>query len=264
VTGVVPPRIAVNGAAIAEEAIFAEMQHHPGPSAAHAMRDSAEALAVRELLLQEAHRLGLDHETQDGETGEEAAIRRLIEQEVKTPAADPETCRRYYDNNRRRFRSPDAFEAQHVLYAAAPDDVAARLAAKARAQSALQCVLGDPLLLEKLARAESDCPSRGNAGRLGAIQRGDADPVFETYLMSLKDGEICPVPVETKYGFHVMRLVRKVPGRDLPFEHVQPRIASYLEEAAWRRAVAQYVSILAGHARIEGIELAAARSPLVQ
>ncbi len=258
------PRIAVNGAAIAEEAVLAEMQHHPAPSAAQAMREAAEALAVRALLLQEAHRLGLDGPAADGEAGEESTIRRLIEQEVKTPAADPETCRRYYDSNRRRFRSSDAFEAQHILYAAAPDDAAARLTAKTRAQSALECVLCRPGLFEKLAREESDCPSRDNGGRLGTIQRGDADSVFETYLMSLKDGEICPVPVETKYGFHVIRLVRKVPGRDLPFEHVQPRIAAYLEEAAWRRAVAQYVSILAGRARIEGIDLAAAATPLVQ
>jgi peptidyl-prolyl cis-trans isomerase C len=264
VTGSTPPRIAVNGAAIAEDAILAEMQHHPAPSAGHAMRAAAEALTVRELLLQEAQRLGLGGPAEDGETAEESAIRRLIEREVKAPDADPETCRRYYENNRGRFRSPDAFEAQHILYAAAPDDAAARLAAKARAQSALERVLGEPALFEKIAHRESDCPSHANAGRLGTIRRGDADPVFETYLMSLADGEICPVPVGTKYGFHVVRLLRRVPGRDLPFEHVRARVAAYLEEAAWRRAVAQYVSILAGRARIEGIELAAAPTPLVQ
>ncbi len=257
-------QVSVNGAEIPEPAILAEMQHHPAASAGDAMRAAAAALAVRELLLQEARRIGLDGPGDDGETEAEAAIRRLIEREVKSPKSDAESCRRYYDNNRRRFRSPDAFEAQHVLYAAAPDDPAARKGAQARAQSALECVLGDPALFEKFAREESDCPSRANGGVLGPIQRGDADPVFETFLMSLREGEICPRPVETKYGFHLIRLARKQPGRELPFEHVAPRIAEYLEESAWRRAVRQYLAILAGRARIEGVALDAACSPLVQ
>lgn len=257
-------RVAINGAKIAEQAILAEMQHHPAPSVGDAMRAAAEALAVRELLLQEARRLELTPAREGDETEEDALVRRLIAREVIAPRADEAVCRRYYDNNRRRFRLPDAFEAQHILYAAAPDDAAARAGARARAQSALECALIAPALFDKLAREESDCPSRKNGGRLGPIQRGDADAVFETYLMSLSDGEICPVPVETKYGFHVIRLIRKRPGRELSFEHVVPRIAAYLEESAWRRAVAQYVSILAGRARIEGIDLAASPSPLVQ
>jgi peptidyl-prolyl cis-trans isomerase C len=99
---------------------------------------------------------------------------------------------------------------------------------------------------------------------LGLIQRGDADPVFETYLMSLQDGETCPKPVETKYGFHVIRLARRTVGRELPYDAVRERVAAYLEESAWRRAVHQYVAILAGRATIEGVELDAATSPLVQ
>jgi peptidyl-prolyl cis-trans isomerase C len=70
--------------------------------------------------------------------------------------------------------------------------------------------------------------------------------------------------VETKYGVHVIRLVRRAVGRELPYEAVKERIASYLEESAWRRAVHQYVAILAGRASIEGVELDAATSPLVQ
>lgn len=257
-------RVVVNGVEIPERAILAEMQHHPAGNAKEAMREAAEALAVREMLLQEARNLGLDAPAEGDEAAGEAAIRRLIEREVRTPKADEATCRRYFENNRGRFRSPDAFDAQHILYAAAPDDAAGCLAARARAQSALECVLGDPALFERLAREESDCPSREQGGHMGPVQRGGVDPVFETYLMSLGEGEICPQPVETKYGFHVIRLKRKLPGGELPFEHVKARIAAYLEERAWRSAVRQYLSILAGRAAIEGVTLDAAASPLVQ
>lgn len=256
--------ILVNGVEIPERAVLSEMQYHPAGDAGQAMRLAAEALTLRELLIQEARRLGVEPPPGGEETPEEAAIRCLIERKVVAPRADERTCRRYFDANRQRFRSPTAFEAEHILYASAPDDAAARMAARSRAQSALECVLGDPALFEKIARAESDCPSREQGGCLGAVQRGDVEPVFETYLMSLGEGEICGQVVETKFGFHVIRLARKLPGRELPFEHVRERIALYLEDRAWATAVRQYMSILAGRARIEGVVLNAATSPLVQ
>ncbi len=256
--------ILINGVEIPERAVLAEMQHHPAGDAEQATRQAAEALALRELLVQEARRLGVESPPGGDETPEEAAIRCLIEREVAVPRADEPTCRRYFGANRRRFCSPAAFEAEHILYSAAPDDAAARLAARGRAQSALECVLGNPALFEKIARTESDCPSREQGGRLGSVQRGDVEPVFETFLMSLSDGEICGQVVETKFGFHVIRLARKLPGRELPFEHVRERIAQYLEDRAWATAVRQYMSILAGRARIEGVALNAAVSPLVQ
>jgi peptidyl-prolyl cis-trans isomerase C len=70
--------------------------------------------------------------------------------------------------------------------------------------------------------------------------------------------------VRTRYGVHVLRLDRHVAGKTLPFESVRDRIAGYLEERTWRRAVAQYISLLAGQARIDGFDLPAASSPLVQ
>lgn len=256
--------VSVNGVAIAEAAIHAEMQHHPARSAEAAMRDAATALVVRELLLQEARRIGIEADATASETAEESLVRQLIEREVRVPKADEAACRHYFENNRRRFASPDGFDAVHILCAAPPDDPPARAAARARAEAALARVLAAPGAFAETAQALSDCPSRTAGGRLGVIRRGDADPVFETYLMSLAEGETCPRPVETRYGFHVIRLLRRIAGRERPFEAVRTQVAAYLEEAAWRRAVHQYVAILAGRATIAGVALDAARSPLVQ
>ncbi len=115
-----------------------------------------------------------------------------------------------------------------------------------------------------MARAFSDCPSATDGGRLGQVGRGDTTPEFEAALLSLEPGQIYPEPVQTRYGVHVLRLDRKIAGRTLPFEQVRERIAVYLEESSWRRAVAQYVALLAGQARIAGFDMAGASSPLVQ
>jgi len=70
--------------------------------------------------------------------------------------------------------------------------------------------------------------------------------------------------VPSRYGWHVVRVLERAEGRALPFESVRETIADYLTESSWRRAVSQYISLLAGRAAIAGIALRAAETPLVQ
>jgi len=261
--------IKVNGVAIEPPAVAAETQYHPAGSPAHAEAEAARALVVRRLLLDEAVRLGLQPEPQRDEKGRpetepDALVRQLLEQQITVPEADAETCRRYFENNRRKFRSPDLFEAAHILFAASPADRDAYAAAVAQAEQMIEVLKRDPRAFETIARQRSDCTSGKDGGRLGQVARGDTVPEFETFLCSLEEGQLCPVPVKSRYGVHVLRLDRKIAGRDLPFEHVAERIADYLQEASWRRAVAQYIKLLAGQAAIEGIDFEAASTPLVQ
>lgn len=248
--------IRVNEVEIGAAASAAEMQYHPAPSAEEAQRAAAEALVVRELLRQEARARGFG----DGE----AAIEALLESAVSVPEPDEASCRRYYEGNRRRFRSPDLVEAQHILVAAAPDDAEARDAAKAKAAALARQVQEDPSRFGVLAREHSDCPSKANDGHLGQIGRGSLVPELETYIFAMHAGETCPVPVASRYGWHVVRVLARAGGKPLPFERVHKAIADHLTEASWRRAVSQYITLLAGRAAIEGIALRAAVSPLVQ
>lgn len=248
--------IRVNDVEIGAAKIAEEMQYHPAASATAAQRAAAEALVVRELLRQEARAQGFG----DGD----AAVDRLLEAAVTTPEPDEASCRRYYESNRKRFRSPDLIEAQHILIAAAPDETEDRAKAKAKAADLARRAVADPACFAGLAREHSDCPSKANGGHLGQIGRGSLVPELETYIFAMKAGEICPVPVASRYGWHVVRVLERADGRELPFESVREAIAEYLTEASWRRAVSQYIALLAGRAAIEGIALRAAHSPLVQ
>lgn len=260
--------VTVNGVAIPQGAIAREVQNHEAPSPAAAWDQAARALVVRELLLQRARALGhaAIPQERDGarETDEEALIRGLLETEIRTPKADEAVCRRYYDSSPQRFRSPDVFEPAHILFKARRDDAGAYAKAEAQAAGVLAELARDPGRFDSLARGLSDCPSAGEGGRLGQVVRGDTTPEFETFLLAMQPGEICPTPIRTRYGVHVLRLDRRIDGARLPFEMVGTRIAAYLEERTWRRAVAQYVALLAGQAQIAGIDLPAATSPLVQ
>jgi peptidyl-prolyl cis-trans isomerase C len=253
--------VSVNGVAIPHDAIAREVQHHPESTPAHAWQQAARALVVRELLLQEARQLDLrpaplvDAEGRR-ETDEEALIRALIDGQVATPEPDAASCRRYYDNNRARFRSADIFECAHILIAARRDRPEAMAVARKRAEALLARLHQAPHAFAALAGTHSDCPSRANGGNLGQVTRGTTTPELERALLSLKDGEIGPL-VESRYGFHIVRLARRIAGGLLPFEAVQARIAAYLVERSQRTAMAQYVARLAAQAQVTGVELPA-------
>ena len=89
-------------------------------------------------------------------------------------------------------------------------------------------------------------------------------PEFDRALFGKADIGILPQLVTTRFGFHVVEVVRRIPGRPLPYEHVRARIADRLSAQTQARALAQYIQLLAGRAKIEGVELLTARTSLVQ
>lgn len=263
-----PKSVSVNGMVIPREVIAREVQNHPAEKPIMAWQAAARALVVRELLLQESIRLGVDAEPlcdPEGrsETSEEAAMRVLIEREVVTPEPDEAACMRFYEQNRQRFRSGDLYEAAHILIAALHGDLPARTKARATADTILSAVRTDPKLFAEFARSHSDCKtSAQEGGRLGQLTRGQTVAEFEVALQRMRPAEFAIA--ETRYGFHVIRLDRYAPGSLLPFELVRERIADYLATSVQHRALAQYVAVLAGRAEITGVTLDAASSPLLQ
>jgi peptidyl-prolyl cis-trans isomerase C len=258
-----PKTISVNGVIISRAAIARETQNHPASKPVHAWQAAARALVVRELLLQEARRIDLEPKPisdDEGrrETDEEALVRCLVECQVMTPRADEAACRRYYEQNRRRFTSPTLHEVSHILLPHTGPDL------EAAAQVILAELRDDPAAFGALAKLHSACPSKETGGNLGQIGPGQTVPEFEDALAGLPVGTVAPLPVETRFGRHIVKVKRRIEGRELPFEMVQDRIATWLDEKVRRTAIQQYISILAGKADIVGIEIAASPSPLVQ
>ncbi|MBS0247847.1 MAG: peptidylprolyl isomerase [Proteobacteria bacterium] len=257
-----PVDVSVNGVCIPRDDIVREMQHHPADKPAAAWLEAAQALVVRELLLQRAAALGLTPEplTADGrrETDDEALMRAVIEREVAVPEPDEATCRRYYDNNIGRFRSSDIYEASHILFAALPADQVAYAQARTDAEAVLAALRDNPHSFAALARAHSRCPSASQGGNLGQLTADQVTPEFAEALEAMAPGDISAAPVATRYGFHIIELARKHDGRTLPFEAVAERIADYLRDSVMHRAQAQYIARLVSAARIDGIALAGA------
>jgi peptidyl-prolyl cis-trans isomerase C len=252
--------VRVNGVEIEPEAIAQEIQHHPAPDAETAWIEAARALAVRELLLQEARRLGIEAEPESDEAGrieaeEDALVRALIEQEVVPEIAGDSECRRYYDANSARFRTPDLFEAAHILIEPEGEEEAAWAAAAERARMIAAQVGDDAKAFAEAARSFSQCPSSQQDGSLGQIRRGELAAPVQAGIEALEEGRMGPEPVRSRFGWHLLRLHRRIEGRSLPFEMVRDKIADMLEARSWSLAAARYVAALAARAQVEGVRI---------
>ena len=248
--------ISVNGIVIEQEAIGREMQHHPAASRDEAEHQAATALVVRELLVQRSSQREIAGASED------ERMANLVEQEVRIPDLTAKEVERYYRRNTLRFMTSPLYEAAHIFFPARAADDDARAEAKAKAEAVLATLREGPRKFAQLAKAHSACSSKEQGGSLGQVTKGDTNPELERAMATMEIGAIDLI--ESRHGFHVLRLDRRVPARQMPLEQSRAWIENHLRTASKRRAVAQYLQLLAAGASIEGIELAAADSPLVQ
>jgi peptidyl-prolyl cis-trans isomerase C len=106
---------------------------------------------------------------------------------------------------------------------------------------------GKKAKFDDLAKKESKDSSAGNGGDLGWVLPANLVPEFANAMVGLKKGEISKTPVQTKFGWHVIRMeeIRKL---DFPeFDKLKDRIASQMQQLQLRN----YVVELRAGARVE-------------
>jgi peptidyl-prolyl cis-trans isomerase C len=248
--------ISVNGVTIGDDAVAREVQHHPAPNRDEAERQAATALVVRELLLQRVS------EREIGGADDDQRIGNLIDSEIRIPEPTEEEIARYYRRNGLQFTSPALYRAAHIFFPARASNEAASAAAKEKSEAVLAEVTADPDRFGELAQAHSACSSKEQGGSLGLVRKGDTNPEIEQTMAVMDVGSIRLV--RSRHGYHVLRLDDRAPATSLPLEQAKGWIAEHFRKTSKRRAIAQYLQLLTARARIEGIELAAADSPLVQ
>jgi peptidyl-prolyl cis-trans isomerase C len=228
--------------------------------------------ACTELLRQSAQRAGLldaaDAATADGVISETAAgaIDALLEQELNLPEPSEEACRRHYAAHAGAYRTGERVRVRHILFAVTPGvDVAAL---RKRAEPIfLDVRCHDGQASERFADAArkwSNCPSGEQGGDLGWLSSTDCAPEFARELFGRAEVGVLPRLVHSRFGLHVVEVLEREPGVAQPFESVRGAVAMALRQQAYVTALRQYLRLLAGQAVVEGVELEAAETPLVQ
>jgi peptidyl-prolyl cis-trans isomerase D len=145
----------------------------------------------------------------------------------------------YYASNAAQFGQPEQRSASHILIAVDKNaDAATRAKAKAKATELLQTVQKSPERFAELARKESQDPgSAAQGGSLGSFSRGMMVKPFEDAVFSMKPNEIRG-PVETDFGYHIIRLDGIVAAKTTPLAQVRDAVVDALRKQQAQKAFA--------------------------
>ncbi|MFA5081280.1 MAG: SurA N-terminal domain-containing protein [Hydrogenophilaceae bacterium] len=148
-----------------------------------------------------------------------------------------EEARQYYEGNKARYQTPEQRRASHILIKA--DSAAEKPAAKARAEQLYAQVKAAPGRFAELAKQNSQDPgSAAQGGDLGSFTRDTMVKPFADAVFAMKSGEIS-APVETEFGYHIIRLDGITPGMTPTFEALKPQIAAELAQQQAERKFAE-------------------------
>lgn len=195
-----------------------------------------------------------------------SAIELLLERKISVPEPAEDACRRHHAAHAQTYRTGEKVHARHILFALTPGmDVAAL---RNRAEACLLDVrchdgsTGDGFA--RSAREFSNCHSGAEGGDLGWLASADCAPEVARELFGQPQVGVLPRLVHSRFGLHVVEVLARQSGIDQPFEAVLGAVTASLRQQSFVTGLRQYLRLLAGQARVQGVDLDAASAPLVQ
>ena len=161
---------------------------------------------------------------------------------AEEPSPNESEMRRYFETHRARWAQPARWRASH-LFLAAPAGSPAELMEEKRDQLAL--------LAKRVNRGESfralvaefseDEATKKRDGDLGYFAEERMLPEIVAAVRLLQPGQISP-PVQSRLGFHLLRLTEALPARELSYEEVRPEIVAELQNQQRPLVVARLIA----------------------
>jgi peptidyl-prolyl cis-trans isomerase C len=143
-----------------------------------------------------------------------------------------EEVKAYYAKNRDKVAQPPAVEASQILLRSRED---AELVLKK---------LHDGGNFEELAKQYSiDLPMAFQGGKMGTIEKGKTLAELDKELFLLAEGETSDI-VETRFGFHILRVDKAIPAGFKPYEDVSSDIKQALMREKENKAFEEMVGKL--------------------
>ncbi len=143
-----------------------------------------------------------------------------------------------YQRTLSRYTEPEIRRARHILFKVAADASAEeREAKRKKAEEVLAMARDKGTDFAGLATIYSEDSTAANGGDLGFFGRGRMVKPFEDAVFSMQEGEISDI-VETRYGYHIIKLEEIKPARVRSLDEVRAEIEARLKQER-ARAVAE-------------------------
>jgi len=206
-----------------------------------------EGMTLDEALQKEGMSLG---ELKSNLVGE-LRIKQLVESEVPTNAVpSDEEVAKFYEAQKDQFVIPESVEARHILVKVESTDDEKTKAEKKAKIEALHKQLVEGADFEKVAKENSDCPSKERGGNLGTFPRGNMVKAFEDAAFSQPIDAIGPV-VETMFGYHIIQVLNKKPAGVSSLAEVKDRLADSLKQSKQMEGFEVFLNKLKAESKIE-------------
>ena len=191
----------------------------------------------------------------------EAQLRSQIEQDIairkfvnntfvdKVTISEAE-IKAYYDNNPQFFTKPEQVRASHILIKVEPQADAVQKDKARKTLNMVQEKLQTGEDFGALAKEYSQGPSSSKGGDLGFFGRGQMVKPFEDKAFSMKTGEVSDI-VETRFGYHLIKVTDKQPESKLAFAEVKERLGQHLKQQKVQQEIGAYVEKLRVDAKVE-------------
>lgn len=140
-------------------------------------------------------------------------------------------CKAFYEENPQFFQQGETVSAKHIL-----------VKEEAECIAVLESINGGEAF-EDAAKRVSTCPSKERGGDLGAFGRGQMVPEFENAAFAAEIGVVVG-PVQTQFGYHLIKVENKQEATVVPFEQVEEQIRMSLMQQKQGEAYAAKVEEL--------------------
>lgn len=172
-----------------------------------------------------------------------STIQRVVGREVNSRVdLSDDALRLAYERGKETWAVPEKVRVSEVLVNAGPG-------AEAKAREAASLVKGGARFEDVVVRF-SDGPTRSKGGDMGTFGRGELAAALDAAAFSLPVGGVSD-PIETKSGWHVLKVVEKVPSGYRPFSEVKGDILRREQETQFQKKLSEYVEKLKGEAIIK-------------
>jgi peptidyl-prolyl cis-trans isomerase C len=186
----------------------------------------------------------------------EIRIKLLVESEVPTNSVVTDAdVAKFYDAQKERFVQPETVSARHILIKMEAADADTMKAEKKAKIEGLRKQLVEGADFEKLAKENSDCPSKERGGDLGSFPRGQMVKAFEDAAFSQATNAVGPV-IETQFGFHIIQVTAHETGKTTPLAEVKDKLMEHLKQQKQMELFEAFTAKLKKDAKITYSDLA--------